>query len=113
MTAAQHVETLFANAGGPVCEYVIVNEQPPSRLLETYAEEGQVPVVADFERIERLGVTAVGAQVISETQTVRHDPDRLAAVVFSIIDQAVAERATLVKPAKAYRRPSAAATDRG
>jgi len=113
MTAAQHVETLFANAGGPVCEYVIVNEQPPSRLLETYAEEGQVPVVADFERIERLGVRAVGAQVISETQTVRHDPERLAAVVFSIIDQAVAERATLVKPARSYRRPSAAATDRG
>ena len=113
MTAAEHVQTLFANAGGAVCEYVIVNEQPPSRLLETYAEEGQIPVIADFERIEQLGVTAIGAQVISETQTVRHDSEKLAGVVFTIIDQAVAERATLVKSAKSYRRPIAAAQGRG
>ncbi|MHB8147270.1 MAG: gluconeogenesis factor YvcK family protein [Vulcanimicrobiaceae bacterium] len=113
MTAAEHVETLFANAGGAVCEYVIVNEQPPSRLLETYAEEGQTPVVADFGRIEQLGVTPIGAHVISETQTVRHDPEKLANVVFAIIDQAVADRATLVKSAKSYRRPIAAAPDRG
>ena len=113
MTASEHVRTLFENAGGAVCEYAIVNEQSPSLLLQTYALEGQLPVVADFERIEALGVTPVGAQVISETQTVRHDPERLANVVFSIIDRAVAERATLVKSAKAYRRPIAPVPDRG
>jgi hypothetical protein len=45
--------------------------------------------------------------VISETETVRHDPERLADVVISVIDRAVAERATLVKPARAYRRSGA------
>ncbi|HEV7180414.1 MAG TPA: gluconeogenesis factor YvcK family protein, partial [Candidatus Baltobacteraceae bacterium] len=44
MSAAQHVESLFDNAGARVCDYVIVNDQPPSKLLDTYAEEGQLPV---------------------------------------------------------------------
>ncbi|HTX59841.1 MAG TPA: YvcK family protein [Verrucomicrobiae bacterium] len=107
MTAADHVEALLANAGERVCDYAIVNEQPPSRLLAAYAEEGQVPVTPDVERIEALGVQPVPAHVISETLTVRHDPERLADVVIAVIDRAVAERATLVRPARAYRRSSA------
>ena len=107
MTAGDHVAALFLNAGSRVCDYVIVNDQPPSRLLAAYAEEGQVPVGPDVERIERIGAEAVRARVISETDTVRHDPVRLADVVISVIDRAVAERATLVKPARAYKRSGA------
>jgi uncharacterized cofD-like protein len=107
MTAGDHVAALFLNAGARVCDYVIVNDQPPSRLLAAYAQEGQVPVGPDVERIERIGAEAVRARVISETDTVRHDPERLADVVISVIDRAVAERATLVKPARAYKRSGA------
>jgi len=38
---------------------------------------------------------------------VRHDPDKLATVVLGIVDRTVADRATLVKPASAYRRSTA------
>jgi len=108
MTAGDHVAALFLNAGARVCDYVIVNDQPPSQTLASaYAEEGQVPVRPDVERIANIGVEAVRARVISETNTVRHDPERLADVVISIVDRAVAERATLVKPARAYRRSGA------
>ncbi len=106
MTAADHLEALLANAGERVCDYVIVNDEPPSRLLSAYAQEGQVPVVPDVERITAMGFTPVTAAVIGETETVRHDPDRLATVVLGIIDRTVADRATLVKPASAYRRPA-------
>jgi uncharacterized cofD-like protein len=102
MTAADHVEALLENAGARVCDYVIVNDERPSRLLAAYAEEGQIPVEPDLERIAELGVEPVTAGVIGETDTVRHDPDRLAAAVFSIVDRTVAQRATLVKPASAY-----------
>jgi uncharacterized cofD-like protein len=105
MTAADHVSSLFDNAGERVCDYVLVNDQAPSRLLALYAGEGQVPVEPDIEKIRRLGPEPVTAAIISETQTVRHDPDKLAGVVISIVDQIVAERATLVRPASAYRRP--------
>lgn len=107
MTAADHVQALFENAGQRVCDYVLVNDEAPSRLVAVYAEEGQVPVKPDVDRIAQLGVEPVRAGVISETQTVRHDPDRLAATVVSIIDRAVAGRATFVKPASAYRRSTA------
>ncbi|HXO16542.1 MAG TPA: gluconeogenesis factor YvcK family protein [Candidatus Dormibacteraeota bacterium] len=107
MTAADHVEALLKSAGERVCDYVIVNDEPPSRLLGAYAQEGQVPVLPDVERIAALGLEPVRAGVIGETETVRHDPEKLAAVVLSIVDRTVAERATLVKPASAYRRSSA------
>jgi uncharacterized cofD-like protein len=107
MTAADHVEALLANAGERVCDYVIVNDQPPSRLLAAYAQEGQDPVEPDVDRITTLGLEAVRASVIGETETVRHDPDKLATVVLGIVDRTVADRATLVKPASAYRRSTA------
>jgi uncharacterized cofD-like protein len=107
MTAADHVEALLTNARERVCDYVIVNDQPPSRLVAMYAQEGQIPVLPDVDRITALGVEPICAGVISETQTVRHDPEKLASIVVSVIDRAVADRATLVKPASAYRRSTA------
>ncbi len=107
MTAADHVKALLANAGERVCDYVIVNDQPPSRLLAAYAQERQVPVEPDTERISALGLEPVPATVIGETEMVRHDPDKLATVVMAIVDRTVADRATLVKPASAYRRSTA------
>lgn len=109
MTAADHVEALLDNAGERVCDYVIVNDEPPSRLLGAYAQEGQVPVVPDVDRITALGIEPVRASVIGETEMVRHDPEKLATVVLGIVDRTVADRATLMKPASAYRRSPASA----
>lgn len=103
MTAADHVQALLANAGERVCDYVIVNDERPSRLLGAYAQEGQVPVEPDIERIAALGLEPVSAAVIGETETVRHDPQKLATVVLGIVNRTVVDRATLVKPASAYR----------
>lgn len=99
MTASDHVEALVENAGARVCDYVIVNDEPPSKLLGMYAEEGQVPVVPDVDRIREHGMTAVRSQMISETAKVRHDPEVLAQEVLGVIDRAIAQRATYMKPA--------------
>lgn len=112
MSAAQHVEALFDNAGARVCDYIIVNDEPPSKLRQTYAEEGQVPVAPDIERIEALGLDVVKAYMISENEKVRHNSDKLADVVVSVIERAVAERATFVKPASAYAKAAVAASRR-
>ena len=108
MTAADHLRALFSVAGDRVCDFVIVNDEAPSRLVAAYAQEGQVPVVPDVDRIAAMGIEPIGAPVISETETVRHDSERLATTVFGVIDRAVADRATLMKPASAYRRSAAA-----
>jgi uncharacterized cofD-like protein len=96
-SAAKHVEALFANAKAHVCDIVIVNDELPRKLLDVYAEERQLPVVVDKTRLDRLGVRTVRAAVISETDTVRHDPEKLAAVVIGVIDQQIAQRASYVK----------------
>jgi uncharacterized cofD-like protein len=96
-TAGRHVEALLENAGARVCDIVVVNDELPRKLLDAYAEEGQLPVVVDKSKLDRLGVRTVRAGVMSETQTVRHDPERLARVVIEIIDQQIAQRASYVK----------------
>lgn len=96
-SASKHVSVLQAHAGDRVCDSVIVNLEPPQRLLETYAEGGQMPVEPDREAVEELGVRVVGAGVISETVTVRHDPQKLAEVVLKLIDDGVAERSSFVR----------------
>ncbi len=96
-TASAHVRALLAGAGAHVCEVAVVNDELPRKLREEYAEEGQFPVQVDEDELRKLGVRVVRANVISETETVRHDSDRLAAVVATIIDEAVAERASYVR----------------
>jgi len=110
-TASRHIEVLLTQAGAKVCDYAIVNSQPPrSRLRDVYAEEGQVWVEPDPEGIKKLGVRPVLADVIGETTNVRHDPDKLAEVVVNLIAEAIAERATFVKrtpPAPTIAPPAA------
>ena len=102
MTAADHVQALVDNAGAKVCDYVVVNDEPPSKLLEAYAVEGQVPVKPDVERIKAMGMTPLVSQMISETATVRHDPTELAQVVIGVIDRSIARRAAYMRPARVY-----------
>jgi uncharacterized cofD-like protein len=107
-SASKHVEALLTNAKARVCDIVIVNDEMPRKLLDVYAEERQLPVVLDKSRLDRLGVQTVRAAVISETDTVRHDPEKLAAVVIGVIDQQIARRASYVKfkPEPAGPEPS-------
>ncbi len=112
MTAADHVQALLENAGARVCDYVVVNDEPPSRLLEAYAVEGQIPVKPDIARIKAMGLTPVVAQMISETATVRHDPQELAQVVISIIDRSIAKRAAYMRPAQVYEQTAGASAER-
>ena len=96
-TASRHLEVLLGHTNAKVCDYVVVNSEPPQRLRDIYAEEGQVWVVPDLEEIAKLGVRPIIADVIGETTNVRHDPEKLAQTITNLIDAAVAERATFVK----------------
>ena len=96
-TASRHVEALITNAKARVCDIVIVNDELPRKLLDRYAGERQLPVIVDKGRLDSMGLQTVRASVISETETVRHDPEKLAAVVIGVIDQQIAQRASYVK----------------
>jgi uncharacterized cofD-like protein len=107
LTASDHVRRLLEGAGARVCDTVIVNDEAPQLLVAAYAVEGQVPVEVDAAKIVSMGLIPVTAAVISETQTVRHDSEKLAKVVIDILDRAIAQRASFVRPAQTYERERA------
>ena len=87
-TASDHVRALLSHGGPGIVDEVLVNvEEIASCLLENYAKEGACPVEADIDELERLGVIAVPARMISETNWVRHDSEKVAKLLFSVLDR--------------------------
>lgn len=85
-TASRHVKTILDHVGPGVIDYVVVNAQGVAPALrDRYASQGASPVEADIEAIEALGVRAVRANIINETDLVRHDPERLARTIMDMV----------------------------
>lgn len=78
LTASQHIEKIFDHSGGRIFDYALVNTAPISSALhKRYAAEGQQQIEADMERIEKLGVKAIGGSFVHEGDVLRHDYDRV------------------------------------
>lgn len=86
LTASQHIERIQAHCGGlRLFDYAIINTAPISpALLDKYASEGQEPIRVDLERIRALGVTPVTGNFVHEGDVLRHDYDRVAAVLLDL-----------------------------
>mgnify|MGYP003786055921 FL=1 len=85
-SASDHIRAIIDHAGTGLIDYVIVNTVPvPEKLQERYLAEGAVPVKADLDKIRALGITAIEAEVISMTNLVRHDPEKLRAVIHELL----------------------------
>ncbi len=85
-TASDHVKAIIDHAGPGCIDIVVINDQKVApELREKYAEQGAYPVVPDVEAIEALGVKVVKANLISETNLVRHDPARLSRTIMSMV----------------------------
>ncbi len=79
LTASQHIEKLTEHAGTDrLFDFALVNTAPISaKRLEQYAREGQCPILADLERIQELGVSAVTGNFVHEGDVLRHDYDQV------------------------------------
>jgi len=85
-TASRHVKAIFDHVGPGIIDYVLVNVQEVApQLQEVYSLRGAYQVVPDIKEIEELGVRAVKANLISETNLVRHDPLKLSRTIISMI----------------------------
>lgn len=84
--AYDHVKALIDAVGTQFLDYVVVNDQPLTQeQLAQYKAKGQEPVTADIEKIESLGIQAVPAKLLSQEDLVRHNPQKLAQVIMSLI----------------------------
>ena len=65
---------------------MLVNSTPISSDMQVfYAKKGSYPVEVDEEAINALGVGFVKADIINETDVIRHDPDKLSRSVMQMV----------------------------
>ncbi|MBP2645017.1 MAG: gluconeosis factor [Firmicutes bacterium] len=84
--ASQHVKAIIDHVGSGVIDYVLLNTQDIApQLLDVYARQGAFPVKADIEAVEALGVKVSKANLISETNLVRHDPLKLSRAIMAMV----------------------------
>lgn len=85
-TASQHVKAIIDHVGPGVIDYVVVNVQDVAPALqEVYARQGAYPVLADLDALDALGVKVLKANLISETNLVRHDPVKLSRTIMAMV----------------------------
>lgn len=85
-TASDHVRAIAKHSEHKLFQHVIVNEEKPGKaLLEKYAQENQFFVEPNVAEIKEMGYRPVVADCISQTNVVRHDPDKLANAILKMI----------------------------
>lgn len=82
-SASAHAKAILDHTGNGAIDYVLVNSAPVPK--EFCAEINAAPVVVDEEKINALGCGLIKADLISETDAGRHDPDKLCKAVMKII----------------------------
>lgn len=85
-TASMHAKAIIDHGGRGVIDYMLVNSTTiSSDMQEYYAEKGAYPVEVDEEAINALGIGFLKADIINETDVIRHDPDKLCRNVMKMI----------------------------
>ena len=82
-TAAQHAKAILDHAGQGAIDYVLVNSTPIPE--EMWRDTGAMPVAIDEDKVNALGMGLIKADLMSEHEVGRHDPDKLCAAVMKII----------------------------
>lgn len=90
-TASDHVRATLRHTGlkgearARFIEYVILNSQGISpRLLGKYAAKRALPVENDTAALRALGVEVVKAELLSDSEKIRHNPSVLAEMVVKL-----------------------------
>jgi uncharacterized cofD-like protein len=80
--ASDHLKALLAHTSPETVTHVIVNTgKVPEKLIDKYKQENASPVAPDKNVIEKMGYKVIGGNVISTTDYVRHDAEKLAKIV--------------------------------
>lgn len=81
-SAGDHLAALQEHVGRPGVDAVLVHSaRLPAERLAPYRAQGSVPVQPDLDRCAAAGVHVLARDVATPDGLVRHDPDRLAAVI--------------------------------
>ena len=85
--ASDHVRAVASHTDQRVFQYVLVNQKrPAAELLEKYAVQRAFFVEPDASAIREMGYRPIVGDYISQTDVVRHDPDKLARAILKLIE---------------------------
>jgi uncharacterized cofD-like protein len=83
--ASDHVAAIQTHASRRLLDYAIVNTRPIAAPLQRrYAKQNAQPVENDVERVAELGVKAVGQELASGGEKVRHDSAAIAEIAIRL-----------------------------
>lgn len=84
--ASDHVRGLIKHTECKVFNNVLVNTVKPSaELLKKYESSNQCFVEPDLAKIKEMGYKPIPGDYISQSDVVRHDPDKLAMAIMRLI----------------------------
>lgn len=87
-TVSTHVKAIIDHVGEGLIDYVVVNaSRIAPEVCEVYARQGAEPVMVDKEMTEKFGVHVIEADLISEANLARHDPDKLTQTISQMLDE--------------------------
>ena len=87
-TAADHIKAILEKTALERIDTVIVNSRRAARpLMVKYEEKGQFWVPPTVKKIEDMGIRVLAADLILESDMVRHNPTLLATVLVSLINE--------------------------
>jgi uncharacterized cofD-like protein len=85
LSASQHIARIYDHTRAPIFDYALINNAPVSpQMLSRYAAQGAVPIEADIERVERLGVRCIVGNFLSEGDVIRHASDRVTSALMEL-----------------------------
>jgi uncharacterized cofD-like protein len=94
LSAADHIERIYEHTRAPIFDCALVNTAPFSaKTLARYEAEGAGPIAADVERIQALGVRCIAGNFACEEKVVRHETDRVADTLLSLVRKPVPQHA--------------------
>src|ERR1017187_5513788 len=95
LSAADHIRALNRHARAQLFDYALINRKPASPEMKAkYALEDASQIEVDLEAIEALGVSPLLGDYLDEGAVARHDTERVARDLMTLMAQAPDRHAT-------------------
>lgn len=86
--ASDHIKTLIAHSHPRIFDYCILDTgEIPHSILKRYLDENSSRVTPDSQNIENMGYRVIEDDVGIADDVVRHDPLKLAKIIFGFIEE--------------------------
>lgn len=87
-SASDHVKAIISHGSPGLIDYVIVNTQEITReFSDKYKKENAYPVLSDSENIRKMGYKVIEDDVVSATDHVRHNSEKLSKIIIDLINK--------------------------